>query len=150
MVLKFSIIFVIYDFSLFMLKSTFWSKFIIFYLFLYILSKELYESLLFIKRCFCYSVVFFSVLNKLFFFIFWEILVMFATILPLFFFFFFRWILICFASFFLEVFLYFLVNIWLIKFVDIFIHTHEKIHFWIYIIHKVLILIKGNIFVIPF
>ena len=45
---QFFIIFLIYNVLLFLLKSTFWSKFIIFY----ILSKELYESLPFIIRCF--------------------------------------------------------------------------------------------------
>ena len=66
MVLKFFIIFSIHNFSLFSLKSTFWSKFIILHLFLYKLPK-IYKLLLFSHYIYTF------VLNKLLFFILWEI-----------------------------------------------------------------------------
>ena len=44
--------FLIYNFSLFSLKSTFWSKLIYFLSLSYILSKELFKSLLFIMKLF--------------------------------------------------------------------------------------------------
>ena len=58
------------------------------------------------------SIIVFSILKKLSFFIFWEIFVTFTTILLLFFFFFFRKVLIPFSSFFciFVVFLYFFDN----------------------------------------
>ena len=141
MVLKFFIIFSIHNFSLFSLKSTFWSKFIILHLFLYKLPK-IYKLLLFSHYIYTF------VLNKLLFFILWEIFFNVHDHIASFF---------SFSSLekfwhlsraFFVAFLYFLDIIWQMKAFS-YIHMKKiikKMDLRIYVIHKTLVLIEGNIF----
>ena len=133
-------------------------------------SKLRYFLIIIIKCFFSFYYIFFNT-QSVCFFIFCEIFVTFTTILSLFFLFFFRMILIFFTSFFFLVFIYFLDNIQLIMFYKILYirkkiiltkmikRIYEKIDLledlrlsllnfslaMIYIIHKILVLLKNHL-----